>query len=81
MNGDITAQSQGDGRAEISLTNGSTVNGRVRLVGSDMELDIDDATLNGNIEASSYSESDIGDAGTSMTLNLTNTTHRGDIDS
>lgn len=81
IDGNITAQSQGDGHAQISLTDGSTVNGRVRLVGSDMELNIDNATLNGNIKTSSYSESDIGDAGTSMTLNLSNTTYRGNIDS
>ncbi|HCC0887941.1 TPA: autotransporter outer membrane beta-barrel domain-containing protein [Salmonella enterica] len=81
VDGNITAQSQGDGNAEISLTNGTTVNGKVRLVGSDMTLNIDDATLNGNIEASSYSESDIGDTGTTMTLNLSNTTYRGNIDS
>lgn len=81
INGNITAQSQGDGNAEISLSNGTTVNGKVRLVGSDMILNIDDATLNGNIEASSYSEADISDAGTNMTLNLSNTTYRGNIDS
>lgn len=81
VDGNISAQSQGDGSAKISLINGSTVNGKVRLVGSDMELDIDNATLNGNIEATSYSEPDIGEAGTSMTLNLTNTTYRGNIDS
>lgn len=81
VDGNITAQSQGDGNAEISLTNGTTVNGKVRLVGSDMILNIDNATLNGNIEASSYSESDIGDGGTHMTLNLSDTTYRGNIDS
>lgn len=53
----------------------------MRLVGSNMILNIDDATLNGNIEASSYSESDIGDAGTHMTVNLSNTAYRGNIDS
>ncbi|VDZ80680.1 autotransporter [Salmonella bongori] len=63
------------------MSNGTTVNGKVRLVGSDMILNIDDATLNGNIEASSYSEADISDAGTNMTLNLSNTTYRGNIDS
>lgn len=81
VDGNITAQSQGDGNAEISLTDGTTVNGKVRLVGSNMILNIDDATLNGNIEASSYSESDIGDAGTTMTVNLSNTAYRGNIDS
>lgn len=46
-----------------------------------MILNISDATLNGNIEASSYSESDIGDARTPMTVNLSNTAYRGNIDS
>ncbi|EAX9024402.1 autotransporter outer membrane beta-barrel domain-containing protein, partial [Salmonella enterica] len=81
VDGNISAQSQGDGNAGISLTNGTTVNGKVRLVGSNMILNIDDATLNGNIEASSYSESDIGDGGTHMTVNLSNTVYRGNIDS
>ncbi|EAX0786195.1 autotransporter outer membrane beta-barrel domain-containing protein [Salmonella enterica] len=81
VDGNITAQSQSDGNAGITLTNGTTVNGKVRLVGSDMILNINDATLKGNIEASSYSESDINDAGTHMTLNLSNTTYRGNIDS
>ena len=81
IDGNISAQSQGDSDAQITLTNGSTVNGNVRLVGSDMVMNINGSTLNGNIEASSYSESDIGSEGTNMTLNLSNTAYRGNIDS
>lgn len=55
VDSNIMAQSQDDNNAEISLIDGTTINGKLRLVGSDMILNIDDATLNSNIKVGSYS--------------------------
>lgn len=76
--GDVSAQSWGDAQATVNITNGSTLNGNVNLIGGDMAVNIDNSTLNGDISTRGYTSSD---GATSTTVNVSNTSWGGDITS
>ncbi|GDX04645.1 autotransporter outer membrane beta-barrel domain-containing protein [Buttiauxella sp. A111] len=79
INGAVGAMDMNKGDAAINLTNGSVINGNADLMGSNMLLNIDDAQLNGNINVDSAADS-AGDV-TNTTVNIANTTFRGNITS
>ncbi|MGG7779866.1 autotransporter outer membrane beta-barrel domain-containing protein [Klebsiella aerogenes] len=76
--GDISAQSWGDAQASVNVTNDSTVNGNVNVIGGDMTVNIDNSTLNGDITTRGYTSSD---GSTNTTVNVSNTAWGGDITS
>ncbi|ENZ7484571.1 autotransporter outer membrane beta-barrel domain-containing protein [Klebsiella aerogenes] len=76
--GDVSAQSWGDAQANVNITNDSTLNGNVNVIGGDMTVNIDNSTLNGDITTRGYTSSD---GSTNTTVNVSNTTWGGDITS
>lgn len=77
VNGNIAAQAQNDGDAVVNITNKSQVDGYIYAMGQNMQINVDDATLNGNIYTGLLSD-DAG-ADSDSTVTLTETTYRNDI--
>ena len=79
VNGSVTAQSWNNSISSVSLSDNAVVNGNARLVGADMVMNIDDASLKGNIKTSAYGSSTADS--TTAVINLSHTTYRGNITS
>ncbi|MGA5657811.1 autotransporter outer membrane beta-barrel domain-containing protein [Rahnella contaminans] len=79
IEGNISAQAQNEGGAVVTLSDGSVINGNVKLVGSSMSLNITGAQLNGNLTVGSYNDNPVYTSGTQTEVSLNDTLFQGNI--